>query len=541
MAPPIPTGPHVRRSASLEPAVEPWTYVLTEPARQVDDDTLDIMAWTMLGEAANQGREGLAAIAHVALNRAESGRYSSDLKKVLLQSSGGGVHQFSAWNSTALDGNDPKKRYPKSSSVFKAARAVAEDVLAGRIPDPTGGATHYWAPKGMKGGKDPYWANSEETNGRLRIGDHVFLPRHPVPPMNIPEVGTAIDAIDRASPSPMARSTALAYARPPALPPLSDNLRPLKFDQPIPPRGIDALRAADPVVRGVDQFSRDVGSDITPGFDSLMPFATRDGATNARMRAMASPTAADMAPRPASVRPIPTIGAQGTPGTPPRLPEPMAAKSAAIPPIGMQGTPGTRARWSYPPSDDNAASVDKQDRYRPSPIPIPDPMVADLPVSSTGFQPAPYIPGGYYAKLDPMKNPGAMMTETRTKSHTLPQTASVQPRGPMRDIPVPDEGGKYKLIPPLEQYVRAPSPGLRSTALAAARPAPSASSSPMLRSAALASLRAPSLPPKMAPTASPMMRPSTVAFMATPSPGLTSGGGGGGPVTSSDWHRSIFG
>lgn len=334
---------------------------------------------------------------------------------------------------------------------------------------------------------------------------------HPVPPMNIPEVGTAIDAIDRASPSPMARSTALAYARPPALPPLSDNLRPLKFDQPIPPRGINALRAADPVVRGVDQFSRDVSSDITPGFDSLMPFATRDGATNARMRAMASPTAADMAPRPAisSVRPIPTIGAQGTPGTPPRLPEPMARTSA--PGAGL--TMAQRNAMTALPSQgfNPAVAAAAQDRT----LARPDlaGITRTAPMAGAAMIPPGWKPAGASAPVPAM----------------------------LRDIPVPDEGGKYKLIPPLEQYVRAPSPGLRSTALAAARPAPSASSSPMLRSAALASLRAPSLPPKMAPTASPMMRPSTVAFMATPSPGLTSGGGGGGPVTSSDWHRSIFG
>lgn len=128
----------------------------------------------MLGEAANQGDEGLAAIVHVIQNRAASGRYPADLKAVALQ-----PLQFSAWNSGA-GGNDPVGTYSKTSGEFLHARALAADVLAGRVPDPTYGATHYWAPGGMPGGRDPYWARSEETNGRIKIKDQVFLPRRPV-------------------------------------------------------------------------------------------------------------------------------------------------------------------------------------------------------------------------------------------------------------------------------------------------------------------------------------------------------------------------
>ncbi|SDG34407.1 cell wall hydrolase [Pelagibacterium luteolum] len=137
----------------------------------LSNDAKRILAQTLLGEAGGEGFEGMAAIAHVIRNRAGSGRYPSDPVAVALQ-----PRQFSTWNS-GEGGNNPGRYGPGAPGYEQAVRAV-ETVFEGNAPDPTGGATHYWAPRGMPGGRDPYWAGSEQGEaGRLRIGNHVFLPQ----------------------------------------------------------------------------------------------------------------------------------------------------------------------------------------------------------------------------------------------------------------------------------------------------------------------------------------------------------------------------
>lgn len=147
------------------------------------DQDINNLAWTLLGEAANQGQSGMQAVGNVVLNRLASGRYGSTITQVVRA-----PQQFSAWNSGA-GGNNPSGRWPQSSTAFQNAKVIAQQLVAGQLPDNTGGAVMYWAPGMMQattGHADPYWARSEETNGRLQIGDQVFLPKHPVPPANVP-------------------------------------------------------------------------------------------------------------------------------------------------------------------------------------------------------------------------------------------------------------------------------------------------------------------------------------------------------------------
>jgi len=140
----------------------------------VTEKDLDLMAWTLLGEAAGEGSKGMQAVANVIVNRANSGQYPSRIGKVVLQ-----PKQFSTWN-TGEGGNDPQSRYSKKSDAFKNARIIAEQAVNGELPDITGGALNYWAPRGMKNGADPYWAKNVPEDQRLAIGNHVFLPRAPV-------------------------------------------------------------------------------------------------------------------------------------------------------------------------------------------------------------------------------------------------------------------------------------------------------------------------------------------------------------------------
>lgn len=127
-------------------------------------DERDLMVRTVLGEAADQGDDGQAAVAHVIMNRLRSGRHGSDVPGVVLA-----PKQFEPWQTRPreLMGIDPK------SKAYQRAVAVVDRVAGGEQDDPTGGATHFLDEgivRRRRGGSLPSWADG---NG-LKIGDHTF-------------------------------------------------------------------------------------------------------------------------------------------------------------------------------------------------------------------------------------------------------------------------------------------------------------------------------------------------------------------------------
>lgn len=143
----------------------------TPPGLVYTEDDIDAVVRTMLGEAANQGDEGLAAVAHVLVNRYERGGYGGSLYDVAHA-----PKQFSAWNDKAVGGNNLVNASAESKA-YKKARAIAEEVLNGRRADNTGGAVNYFAPKGMTGKKgtrkgEPTWAS--QMSYTTTIGGHKF-------------------------------------------------------------------------------------------------------------------------------------------------------------------------------------------------------------------------------------------------------------------------------------------------------------------------------------------------------------------------------
>lgn len=145
------------------------------------DRDIDILTRTMLGEAAGEGSTGLAAVAHVLVNRALDGGYGGNtLESVALA-----PKQFSAWNKGA-GGNNPSKWDP-NGQTYQQARSIAIDVLSGHHTDPTNGATHYYSPKGMEalvaqGAQSnlvPRWLDAEraKSGGVVTIGGHIFVGR----------------------------------------------------------------------------------------------------------------------------------------------------------------------------------------------------------------------------------------------------------------------------------------------------------------------------------------------------------------------------
>lgn len=141
------------------------------PGLIYNEADIDAVVRTMLGEAANQGDDGLAAVAHVLRNRLENGGYGASLYDVAHA-----PKQFSAWNSKGLGGNSLVNTSTDSAS-YQKARAIAEEVLNGRRTDNTGGAVNYFAPKGMTGKNgtvkgEPDWAS--RMSYTTSIGGHRF-------------------------------------------------------------------------------------------------------------------------------------------------------------------------------------------------------------------------------------------------------------------------------------------------------------------------------------------------------------------------------
>jgi spore germination cell wall hydrolase CwlJ-like protein len=122
---------------------------------------LDALARTLWGEARGEGRRGIEAVAAVVMNRLAAGRWGATAEAVCRARK-----QFSCWNPG--DPNRPKlERVDARDAAFALCLEAAADALAGRLADPTGGATHYHAR-----GRRPWWARGLAPCAE--IGAHVF-------------------------------------------------------------------------------------------------------------------------------------------------------------------------------------------------------------------------------------------------------------------------------------------------------------------------------------------------------------------------------
>ena len=135
----------------------------------VTDKDRDILARTLWGEARGESLAGQIAVAWTIRNRVSDGKAKSWWGEGYT-----GVcqapYQFSCWNK-----NDPNFAYlsgvkPIPFREFAQAQIAADQVIAGKVSDPTGGATHYYA---TTMAKSPDWAAKAKQT--LKFGHHVFF------------------------------------------------------------------------------------------------------------------------------------------------------------------------------------------------------------------------------------------------------------------------------------------------------------------------------------------------------------------------------
>jgi spore germination cell wall hydrolase CwlJ-like protein len=135
----------------------------------VTEKDRDILARTLWGEARGESLAGQIAVAWTIRNRVFDGKDRSWWGEGFA-----GVcqkpFQFSCWNK-----NDPNFVYLSGAKTipfreFAKAQIAADQVIDGKVPDPTGGATHYYATTMPK---PPTWARGAKQ--MLKLGRHIFF------------------------------------------------------------------------------------------------------------------------------------------------------------------------------------------------------------------------------------------------------------------------------------------------------------------------------------------------------------------------------
>lgn len=142
----------------------------------------DLMIRTILGEAGNQGPQGQAAVAHVILNRTAAGNYGATPSQVVLS-----PNQFEPWSKRSKELMSIKPTSP----AYQQTGDIVDMVSDGEIPDPTGGATHFYSPvaQAALGRAAPSWAKQPTA----KIGGHTFFaPNGPVSPDPLDAINKAI-------------------------------------------------------------------------------------------------------------------------------------------------------------------------------------------------------------------------------------------------------------------------------------------------------------------------------------------------------------
>lgn len=135
----------------------------------IPTDPVQIAARTAWGEARGEGLLGMQAVMNTFANRALTPAWwGRDIAGVCLCQNKVGIHQYSCWNIA-----DPNRAQllavTETDPQFKAALALAQELVEGSLSDLTKGADSYYDARSMEA---PRWA--ETRFYRCTIGHHAF-------------------------------------------------------------------------------------------------------------------------------------------------------------------------------------------------------------------------------------------------------------------------------------------------------------------------------------------------------------------------------
>ena len=150
------------KNTSLDPNL-PLTEE-TQPTADHGSEERDYLIRTLVFEASGETEIGMAAVAHVILNRKRSGRWGDKIQDVVTY-----PQQFEPW----MTRKDDIEKLSTSDPRYLKAAVIVDEVLAGLISDPTAGATHFLNPiivRQRRGGSLPSWADGHGQP----FGRHVF-------------------------------------------------------------------------------------------------------------------------------------------------------------------------------------------------------------------------------------------------------------------------------------------------------------------------------------------------------------------------------
>lgn len=121
----------------------------------------EIAALTVYCEASGEPPAARRAVMHSIFNRQRTGavRYGATIAAVCLKRA-----QYSEWDGDTIDNrNLERAACAAASDPAMVDCAAAYDEVAGGAPDPTGGATHFYADSI----RAPYWTTSATACGKI--------------------------------------------------------------------------------------------------------------------------------------------------------------------------------------------------------------------------------------------------------------------------------------------------------------------------------------------------------------------------------------
>lgn len=161
LAAPVTAEPPASRAVTAVALASPHPAKVAA-RRAVDATERDCLAEAIYFESRGEPRDSQIAVAHVVLNRTASTAYPARICAVIREGEelGKGRCQFH-WRC------DDKPDVPGEYAAWRDAQALADEVLAGSVPDPTRGALFFHATH-----VSPQWAS--RLRRTAQIGAHIY-------------------------------------------------------------------------------------------------------------------------------------------------------------------------------------------------------------------------------------------------------------------------------------------------------------------------------------------------------------------------------